>query len=728
MKLFNKLPKKMLAFGAAFVATAALSAVAVAGFGPDRTTRVWTPQENGFPHVTFNSYTDVPNGIGDERDFFRGLVSGDSSTFADPVSNVASDDVVTAHIYIHNGADPLLNDAEGTPGVAEDVTVAVDLPEGLSADHELRSTIQSDEATPELIYDTLDIDSINDTVFSLDYVPGSVTLHMQDGTTQALDDSIFTEAGVNIGDQNGCFEFVREITFDLEIEKPGYEIEKQARIQGEGSDAWRESVTASPGDVIEWRIDFKNTGEVDLKDVVVVDDLPSYINVTAPVKLYNANNRPPAGFEYSENAVQGDLVNIDIDSYTPTSNAIIVIETTIREDLELIQCGTHRIINVAYVTPAGLPTLNDNAQVIIENEPCVVEKHPAVCEAISASVLSNNRVRVTDVQYTANDATINDVTLNYGDGSEETVALSALPLTHVYANPGEYTVRATLNTTFDGQAQAVTSKDCTAHIEIKEKPVVKKQCTGLDVLRMDRVTYEVTANASVENTVVENYVFTVTNDQNVVVDTEQFDTSGLSATYNFFQVNEGTYTVEVVVTTANGVAEGECMTEITVEKEPETPEYTCDEFELSMNDRTASVSFVPRGINGATFKDAEVVFTADGSTQKKIVTNQITDGKVQVSYTFGEDAENVKAVASVRFNVTENDSVVVKEVTCKGKAVLSQVIEKCDIPGFEHLEKDSDKCEEPELPNTGAGSIVGLMTSLTAFGAVAHRRITLKNQ
>jgi hypothetical protein len=171
-------PKTLLAFGAAVAVTAVLGTAAVATFGPDRPTREWTATETGFDYVTFNSFTGVPNGIGDERDFLRGVINedGGSANWSDPVNDVKNQDIVTAKIYIHNNADVDLNDAPGQPGVARDVNVQIDIPSGLKADHEVKSSISASNAQPQVVFDTLDIDSINDSLFQLSYVPGSAKM------------------------------------------------------------------------------------------------------------------------------------------------------------------------------------------------------------------------------------------------------------------------------------------------------------------------------------------------------------------------------------------------------------------------------------------------------------------------------------------------------------------------------------------------------------------------
>ncbi len=98
------------------------------------------------------------------------------------------------------------------------------------------------------------------------------------GQTTPISDSIVT-SGVNLPDQKGCFEYVREITFRVKVQKPGYQVRKSARLAGEGADKWRETVNAKRGDKVEWRIFFQNIGSTQLNNVKIVDDVPPHMTV-----------------------------------------------------------------------------------------------------------------------------------------------------------------------------------------------------------------------------------------------------------------------------------------------------------------------------------------------------------------------------------------------------------------------------------------------------------------
>lgn len=117
---------------------------------------------------------------------------------------------------------------------------------------------------------------------------------------------------------------------------------------------------------------------------------------------------------------------------------------------------------------------------------------PAVCDALLYTLLASNQVRIDDVRYTLNDATLNNITLSYGDGTTETVTAGQFPRQpHTYAQEGTYTLRATLNTTFRGQPSSVTSENCEKKIKIEKKLSPKFDCESFKLVMNGR-----TANVS----------------------------------------------------------------------------------------------------------------------------------------------------------------------------------------------------------------------------------------
>lgn len=493
--LLAKLPKKLLVLVLTVAVFAGLGTAAVANFGPDRPTKQWTQQENGFDYVTFNSFTDVPNGIGDERDFLRAGVDGRDGDWIDPVNDVKNNDTITAKIYVHNNADKLLNDKPGNPGIAKDVNVRVEIPSGLSIEHEVKSYIYASNAQPKTVFDTVDINSINGSLAQLKFVPGSVKMG-----NQTLSDSIFTQAGVNLPDMKGCFEYIREITFELKVEKPGYRIQKTARLKGEDSTKWRKVVNAERGDAIEWRIWFENIGSTRLNNVKLVDDLPSYVDVTPgsverDAIITNENGQQEQRtYRYGADAIQGDLVNINMFDYAPGADTFVYLETVI-QDHEDIRCGNFQIANVAYVTPEGLGTLNDNAKVNIINEECEEPEPVTACTNLTVDKLSLNVGETA--KFTAEASTTGPALTGFifTVNGEEVQNSNSNTYTLTAAEARSYEVRATAK--FENGNK--TSENCVKTVTAVEETEPVYACDMLSVSFIKDRTYKFTVDTTARN-------------------------------------------------------------------------------------------------------------------------------------------------------------------------------------------------------------------------------------
>lgn len=468
--VFKRLPKKAYVAVATLALVAGVASSAIAGFGPDRPTRVWSDGLNGFDHVTFNSFTGVPLGIGDERDFLRGVQVGRDSVWSDPVNGVDNDAEVEVKIYIHNNASSTLNDAPGNPGIAKDVTVRAELPAGLSQSQQITSYISASNAQPREIYDTLDLTGANSGFFGLDYIAGSAKMFDHNtGQTTAIGDNLVT-TGVKLPNQKGCFEYVREITFRVKVKMPSYATQKTARLKGEDSTKWRKVVNAKAGDEVEWRIWFKNSGTSNLTGVKLVDQLPSYTTVVGNVEMDKGANT----VVYGNDAVQnnGRQVNIDIGDFHPGDDAYVYITTKIQNAKQL-ECGVHQIANTAYTTPDGLGALNDSASVnVFGKEDCEKPENPSyVCESLTVEKLGGRKVRVTVKAPAAGGATFKNVTINYGDGSQAKVTTNLVD-EYEYQTDGTFKITATVTFTVNGADKSVSSDACTATVSFdSEKPV-----------------------------------------------------------------------------------------------------------------------------------------------------------------------------------------------------------------------------------------------------------------
>lgn len=217
------LPKKVMAVVSALSVVLLVVASVSAAFGPDRPTIAWLGEgTSGFDQVTFNSFTGVPN-FGDERDFLRGKLNETTNNYTDPVSGLKDGDEVKVLVYIHNGAKSSLN-ASGV-GVAENLRVRIQLPNGTSASQDLNSFISATNASPQQIFDSLTLNGTD--AFSVEYVPGSAMIRTASLNDVSISDAVVTD-GVLIGDDaldgkmNGCFEYLAYVTIvvKIHIEEP----------------------------------------------------------------------------------------------------------------------------------------------------------------------------------------------------------------------------------------------------------------------------------------------------------------------------------------------------------------------------------------------------------------------------------------------------------------------------------------------------------------------------
>lgn len=469
-KSLSLLPKKLFAVVAVAAIVAGISAHALAGFGPDRQTKAWSPTVEGFDHVQFNSFTGV-TGVGDERDFLRGVQVGRDGTWMDPVNGVSQDAEVEAKVYIHNNADATLNDQPGNPGVAKNVTVRVALPTGSKQSQQVTSYIKADNANPGEISDTLDMTGENSGFFELAFVPGSAKWS-HDGAVVALSpaqEAALISTGVNLGDQKGCFQYVQEVTFRMKVKMPHYTVQKTVRMDGQTANDWKEAVDVKRGQTVEWKVEFDNVGKTVLNDVAILDQLPPFMTVVpGSVKLIDGNN--PNGYVFDESAVQnnGTQINVNVGNVNPGINSIIAFKTKINDAKEL-QCGTHMLYNTAYATPKDYSAVSDVAQVYVKNDTTCAQPS-YICKAITVTKLGDRKVRVDVAPEVTGNAKVKTVEYNYGDGTTPKIT-DKLSDEHQYASDSTYKISVKLNFTVDGQDKnGITSEACTQSVTFTSTP------------------------------------------------------------------------------------------------------------------------------------------------------------------------------------------------------------------------------------------------------------------
>ena len=376
-QVLNSVPKRVAAvFG---ITAAVLVPLGIYAWGPSRETFT---MEKPADHVTFNSITDNPD-VGDERNFLRVRDAdsqywqdGTTNGWTDTISNMEEGHTYTVRMYVHNNAAANLNlEATG-------VRAHVNLPtseDSWGKQYEVNGYLYADNATPNEVWDNIVLKS--DKEFHVKVVSAKYYNNIRTEKSNGFDlgNEVYTAKGEGTGallgyEQMdgkipGCLEYSGYVLMKIQpvFKEPGYDVEKTV-----------DKTTAKPGDTIKYTIKVTNTGEVDLTNVKVTDQLPAYYS-KAEEKVSSQNGSTGSivkGGEITFNKLNvGETATIEI-SYTIKS----------ADDLE---CGDTVIKNKATGTTDQDDSEDDDGNnevtTTVTNE-CEPEPEPQPGYDISKSV------------------------------------------------------------------------------------------------------------------------------------------------------------------------------------------------------------------------------------------------------------------------------------------------------------------------------------------------------
>ncbi len=361
LNLVQYAPKRTAAVLTAVFAAIVLPATLLA-WGPSRPT--FTEQVPA-SYITFNSITNN-SFYGDERYFttIKDASNTANGGWEDEVTVQPGKEYVV-RAYVHNNAASNLN------LVAKNVRIGANVPTTTGKSISIQSTISADNANPTKVWDDVTLKSDKD--FNLVYVPGSAKFYNNKMEGAQLSDSIVTSAGALLGyntlDGNmpGCYEYSGYVYYKVKPqfapETNNFTINKQVRKDG-ATDGFKESVDVNQGDKLNYRIEFKNTGNASLKNVNLKDQLPADVSlIPGSVKIFNSNNTAGAYVENGNNLVNG---GINIGSYAPGTNAIVIFNAQVTS--QLTSCGKNIMTNKAIATPEGQSPKEDTADVTATRE------------------------------------------------------------------------------------------------------------------------------------------------------------------------------------------------------------------------------------------------------------------------------------------------------------------------------------------------------------------------
>jgi uncharacterized repeat protein (TIGR01451 family) len=330
------------------------------------------------------------------------------------------------------------------------------------------------------------------------------------------------------------------------------------------------------------------------------------------------------------------------------------------------------------------------------------EPQSIACSALTVSILNKDSREVeAKVTGSAQNTTITGYKIDFGDNT----VVNQQTAKHTYVDYGKYTIKAYVTGTVDGKTVTVGGDGgCVKTIEFT-KPEPPKQAITCDVLTLNILnnkTREVEAKVtgSAQNTTITGYKIdfgdgTVVNEQ--------------TAKHTF--ADYGKYTVKAHVSgTVDGkpvtVSSDGCVQMVEFKKPPEPTVQTikCDALTLDLfnkDKKYVKVSVKATAVN--TKIDKYSIDFGDGSTPASTQTAEHTYS----------DYGTYKIVAKVT-GMVDGKQVTDSNVNCEQTVEFKK-------PGVPPVTPPP-----AELPNTGAGALIGLFSGVSILGAVGHRMWTIK--
>lgn len=328
-----------------------ISSSAVFAWGPgDRPTYT---NESPADYATFNSITNNA-AVGDERNFVRVREAGTENYFGDEVM-VEPGKEYEVYLYYHNNAGSDTN-ASGV-GLALRTRMAASYPAHVrkGTDGILTGEITWKYITSKTdtvvhdgkVWDEAYLKTDYDDVI-LRYKPGSAVIHNGGKANgSVLSTNLFTDDGTYIGFNElkgvipGCAEYSGHITYTLVAEKVDSSFNKMVSLDGEN---WSEEVTVKPGDFVTYRVQFQNTGNTTLTNVILKDIHDAGLTLRpGSTKVFDINN--------ADGKVIEDI--IDISGYNtgdavPNALVQVIYQAQVGKDESLCNKALKNTMTAAY--------------------------------------------------------------------------------------------------------------------------------------------------------------------------------------------------------------------------------------------------------------------------------------------------------------------------------------------------------------------------------------------
>lgn len=340
---------------------------AAEAWGPqNRPTYTW---EEPADYVTFNSITNNPK-IGDERNFVRIRKAGTSDSLVDKV-NLEVGQEYEVSIWFHNNAKSKLNKKEnGGIGIAENVRLRVEQPEKVNAGSSavIKGFITSTNSDPAEVWDTAY--AYSESTVLLRYVPNSAKITSLGNINGEIlsSEAMFGEKGAFLGYWNdlwgtvpGCNEYSGYVTYRFVVDQAGFNISKT--VSKENEQNYAEKITVKPGDVLDFKIDYKNTGTINQLQIKAYDHMPNGLSYVSGTSFFKSNFNTEGTF-VSDRLFDG---GVNLGDFKPGDNMSLTYKVEVADDTTIFPCGNTKVFNNASIATEN-GTGYDKVEITVHRE------------------------------------------------------------------------------------------------------------------------------------------------------------------------------------------------------------------------------------------------------------------------------------------------------------------------------------------------------------------------
>lgn len=359
-------------------------------------------------------------------------------------------EVVAVQVVYNNKEDASSNKT------TNNLKVAINLPTASASSQTVTTSVSADNMTT--INGSAKV-NLSDGPAYLQYIPGTATWkHASTAngpmtTTTTLSDSQIAISGgkvtASLGNENPCQ--AGSLVIQARVIVPGVSIDKSVRLKG--THDWQRSINAEPGQTVQYMITYKNDGNSDEKNVVIGDKLPKGVTYV-PGTSYLANDSAPNGKSIPDGVTTNGVV---IGSYSPGANAFVMFDAVLPK-ASALYCGNTLLRNIASAQPEGMNYYWNTADVNISKDCPTTPSY--TCNLLQIEKKGDRKVEVTKFSHSQNNATFQNVTIDWGDGSSALTTDQAVGKTHSYNKDGSFTVSAVARFSTNDGTKTATSQSC----------------------------------------------------------------------------------------------------------------------------------------------------------------------------------------------------------------------------------------------------------------------------